>query len=103
MSKSSAHACFKTDCLNLEHVYHIVSVLFPRRRVHSKAFEFYSTVLHFLLQARHRRSITESLPRVDDVNEFRFEGSATDEETIDVGLESFSRLRSASIIPQARS
>jgi len=45
-------------------------------------FNVYSTVLHSLLQA-----IIGSLSRVDDVNKFRFEGSAAYEEAIDVGLE----------------
>lgn len=94
---------FKIDCLDMEHVYHAVSILFPGCRVHSKSFDFYSTVLYFLLQARHHRPTTESLSRVDDVNEFRFEGSTTDEETIDVGLESYLRSRSVWIILQPRS
>jgi hypothetical protein len=50
---------------------------------------FLFTILHSLLQARHRRPTIESLSRVDNINKFRFEGSAANEEAIDIGLESY--------------
>jgi len=88
----------KLDCLDLEHVCHVVPIIFPGVESLQKCS---ISILQFLLQAGHRRLIIESLSRVDDVNELRFEGSTADEEAIDIGLESYLRSRSASIIPQA--
>lgn len=72
----------------------------PWCRVHSKLFDFYSIVLHSLLQARHQRPIIPSLSGVDDVDKFRFERGAAYEEAVDVRLECYFRLQSASVIPQ---
>ena len=49
---------FKIDCLDMEHVYHVVSILFSACPVHSKSFDFYSTVLYFC----YRRDTTDLPP-----------------------------------------
>lgn len=93
----------KFEWLNLEHVCRVVSILFPGvESIHNCSISIPSfCILHSLLQARHQRPILASLSGVDDVDKFRFERGAAYEETVDVRLECYFRLQSASVIPQS--